>query len=291
MSYPATVYRVLIASPSDVEQERAAIRDLVYQWNDVYSPSTGVVLLPVLWETHAVPQMGDRPQGIINRQLVENADLLIGVFWTKLGTHTGQAESGTAEEIEAFRQRGKPVLLYFSSAPVVPGSIDFHEFQRLQEYKQRLQSEGLLGEYSTLDELRVLVNRHLAETVNQMRGTPAPTAGGTPSESDDLRSALVEIVRRAQINWEAERDSQPVNVDEAKYTIELLSDNLVEFLIAAQDSIDQQTVERLRSAITEARDMQHHRMYLDGGVSYREFWTRGDALLADLNEVVQSFTT
>src|SRR3712207_2644653 len=106
MSYTATVYRVLIASPSDAQRERNMIRNLVFQWNDVHSPSREIVLLPVLWETHAVPQMGGRPQGIINKQLVENTDLLIGVFWTKLGNHTGRAKSGTVEEIEEFRGQG-----------------------------------------------------------------------------------------------------------------------------------------------------------------------------------------
>jgi hypothetical protein len=236
MSYAATVYRVLIASPGDVQAERDAIRDLVYQWNDVHSPSTGVVLLPVLWETHAVPQMGDIPQSIINKQLVENTDLLLGVFWTKLGTRTVQAESGTAEEIEAFRRQGKSVLLYFSSAPVVLGSIDVQQWQRLQEYKESLQSEGLLGEYSTIDELRIRIDRHLIETVNQMGNRPVPVAADTSSERDELNSALSVIVRRAQINWEAERDSQPVSVDEVKLIIQLLSDNLVEFLVAAQES-------------------------------------------------------
>ena len=47
--------------------------------------------------THSRPQMGDRPQELINKQLVGHCDLLIGSFWTRLGTPTGRAESGTAE--------------------------------------------------------------------------------------------------------------------------------------------------------------------------------------------------
>lgn len=294
MSYAATVYRILIASPSDVEAERAMIRDLVYQWNDVHSPTAGVVLLPVLWETHAVPQMGDRPQGIINRQLVQNTDVLIGVFWTKLGTQTGEAESGTAEEIEEFRRQGKPVLLYFSSAPVVPGSIDLEQFQRLQDYRESLQGEGLLGDYSSTDELRIKVDRHLVETVNQIRDTPVSAAADASDDmsddTDELHADLQSIVRRAQITWEAERDSEPVTVDEAKYIMQILSENLVEFLVAAQDNIDEQAVERIRGAIIEARDMQRHLMFLDGGRSYRAFWVRGDTVLADLNEAARSLT-
>ncbi len=46
--------------------------------------------------------MGDRPQGIINEQLVNNCDIFIGIFWGRLGTRTGKTESGSVEEIEKF---------------------------------------------------------------------------------------------------------------------------------------------------------------------------------------------
>jgi hypothetical protein len=32
------------------------------------------------WEVNAVPELGGRPQGIINKQLLEDADILIGIF-------------------------------------------------------------------------------------------------------------------------------------------------------------------------------------------------------------------
>jgi hypothetical protein len=42
------------------------------------------------------------------------------MFWTKLGTDTGVADSGTVEEIDQFVSAGKPALLYFSSRPINP---------------------------------------------------------------------------------------------------------------------------------------------------------------------------
>src|SRR3990172_1493833 len=120
MSIQATVYRVLIASPSDVLSERKAISEVLYAWNALNSVAMNIVLLPVMWETHSAPEMGGRPQEIINKQLVRDCDFLIGTFWTRIGTHTGVAESGTVEEIREFLKAGKPVMLYFSTAPVVP---------------------------------------------------------------------------------------------------------------------------------------------------------------------------
>jgi len=90
MPYSATVYRVLVASPSDVVDERRAIPEIIHQWNRENSFSSKRVLEAVKWETHCTPEMGDRPQEIVNRQVVRDCDILIGVFWTRLGSPNGK---------------------------------------------------------------------------------------------------------------------------------------------------------------------------------------------------------
>src|SRR5215469_2313665 len=99
LSFSSTTYRVLIASPSDMPEERQIATEGINEWNALHASDEGVVLLPVKWETHAMPETGVRPQAAINRQLVAECDLLLGMFWSKLGTSTGVAESGTVEEI------------------------------------------------------------------------------------------------------------------------------------------------------------------------------------------------
>lgn len=110
MPFWPTGYHVLIASPSDVGDERQEIRRLVFDWNDVHVEEFNAVRLPVMWETHARPRLGKRPQSLLYEQFVRDADILIGIFWTRLGTSTGQAESGTVEEIREFLAQGKPAL-------------------------------------------------------------------------------------------------------------------------------------------------------------------------------------
>jgi len=89
----------------------------------------------VKWETHALPQSGIRPQEALNRQLVRTADIVVGMFWTKLGTSTGIAESGTVEEIDRFVAADKPALLYFSGRPVDPDKIDLKQHKKLRSFK------------------------------------------------------------------------------------------------------------------------------------------------------------
>jgi hypothetical protein len=80
MAYNAIVYKVMIASPGDVIAERAIVREVLAEWNTVHADSRNTVLLPVGWETHSSPTMGDRPQAIINKQVLKDCDLLVGAF-------------------------------------------------------------------------------------------------------------------------------------------------------------------------------------------------------------------
>ena len=162
------IYRILIASPSDVIRERQIITESIYSWNATHSLDSAVILDPVRWETHSRPELGDRPQGIINKQLVQHCDLLIGAFWTRLGTNSGKATSGTVEEIEEIRKAGKPVLLYFSSAPVVPESLDIEQYKALTQYKASLKPHGLYGNYDDIATFQSQLQRHLASTMNEL---------------------------------------------------------------------------------------------------------------------------
>ena len=159
------VKKVMIASPSDVSEERGVIRDVIYEWNAVHAEDRHVVLMPVGWETHASPAMGDRPQAIINKQLSQQVDLLVAVFWTRLGSPTGTTDSGTVEEIEEHLATEKPAMIYFSSAPVRPDSVDNDQYSALKTFKESCKQKGLIEEYAHIDEFRAKFSRQLAQTV------------------------------------------------------------------------------------------------------------------------------
>jgi uncharacterized protein (DUF1330 family) len=165
VAYKADVIEIMIALPSDVAQERRIIRDVIHEWNAIHAKDCQLVLMPVAWETHASPEMGERPQAVINRQLLRDSDLLIAVFWTRLGSPTGSAPSGTVEEIEEHLDAGKPALIYFSSAPVRPDSIDSEQYSALMIFKENCKERGLVEEYDNLTEFREKLARNLAQTV------------------------------------------------------------------------------------------------------------------------------
>lgn len=167
MSYTADVYKVMIASPSDVAAERSIVREILSEWNVVNSDSRRQVFLPIGWETHSVPEMGDRPQALINKQILHDCDLLVGVFWTRIGTATGEYPSGTVEEIEEHIKTGRPTMLYFSSAPVLPDSVDPDQYRRLKEFKLNCQSRGLYEPYGDIQEFRTKLYRQIQIKINR----------------------------------------------------------------------------------------------------------------------------
>lgn len=161
MAYDAKILQVMIASPSDVTVEREIVRDIVAEWNAVNARERSVVLLPLGWDTHSSPELGGRPQQMINDRILIHADILIGIFWTKLGTPTGSAQSGTAEEIQTHYEAGKPVLLYFSEVPIVAGNVNNEQFMALQEFKEWAYPKGLVQTFSTKEQFKDDLRRHL----------------------------------------------------------------------------------------------------------------------------------
>jgi hypothetical protein len=145
--------------------------------------------------------MGERPQAIINRTVLAECDLLVAVFWTRLGSPTGEAPSGTVEEIEEHLRAGKPTMIYFSNAPVRPDSIDENQYRALREFRADCERRGLIETFESLSELEEKVRRQLTQLVldrwagadNNTRvalGAVAAIGDRIPRLSDDARALL-----------------------------------------------------------------------------------------------------
>lgn len=168
MSYNAKVFNVMIASPGDVASERSIIRDVIYEWNAVHSKSRNIVLLPIGWESHSSPELGASAQEIINNQVLNKCDLLVGVFWTRIGTATTEYASGTVEEIEKHIESGKPAMLYFSSQPVALDTVDLEQLQKLKQFKDTCKNGlGLYESYDSHNDFKQKFYRHLQLKVNE----------------------------------------------------------------------------------------------------------------------------
>lgn len=188
MAFDARVFRILIASPSDVASEREMAVNVIQEWNDLYSGERNIVLLPLRWETHSAPEFGRRPQEVINRQVVDQADMLVGIFWTRIGSPTGVSDSGTLEEIDRIAQKGNLIMLYFSTARQNPDDIDTKQLEALREFKRKTFPRALVENYSNLVEFRDKLARHIEIQIKQLASEV--TSGG---ESEKTSRADIEL--------------------------------------------------------------------------------------------------
>lgn len=161
MAFNSRVFRIFIASPSDVSEEREVIARVIREWNDLHSFERKVVLLPLRWETHSAPQLGKRPQELINTEIVDQADMAVGVFWTRIGTPTGGFDSGTIEEIERLGKANKLVMLYFSKAKVELDEVDLDQYKKLKDFKKLTYPNGLVENYSNIVDFRDMFAKQL----------------------------------------------------------------------------------------------------------------------------------
>jgi hypothetical protein len=200
MPFTATVLRLMIASPGDVQSERAIVREVVTEWNSTNGAHRNLMLLAVGWETDVAPEMGDAPQNIIDKRILADADLLVGMFWTRLGTPTASYASGAVEEIEEHLKAGKPAMLYFSSAPAALDSVDPEQYRALKAFRDSCKTRGLLEMYSDADDFRRRFAKDLQIVLNSEGLAPADggrdekraSAGATASPLSPDAIALLE---------------------------------------------------------------------------------------------------
>ena len=122
-------------------------------------------------------------QDAVNRQLVDNCDALVGMFWTKFGTSTGAASSGTVEEIGRIVAAGKPAMLYFSNRPIDPNKIDLAQHKKLRTFKSKTYKYALLGSFKSLADLRRRLLRDLTVEARKLKSRH-------PLRTDRLERAL-----------------------------------------------------------------------------------------------------
>lgn len=112
MSKYIKMYTALISCPSDVGAYINSIKKGVDRFNNIYGEINGIIVRTKYWLEDSFPESGGSGQELLNRQIVDTADIAIAVFWTKFGEPTEHFGSGTEEEIEHMISSGKQVFLY-----------------------------------------------------------------------------------------------------------------------------------------------------------------------------------
>jgi formylglycine-generating enzyme required for sulfatase activity len=180
--------KVFVASPGDVAEERRRLPAVIERVNKRVR-RLGYALDLWRWEADALPGIGD-VQALINPEL-DAADIVVLLVWTRLGTPTPRAPSGTVEEVQRAIERRHRVLPYHCRRPVDPMAVDLDQLVRVRDFVQWLNERALLKSYTEADELASLVEDHLVEVVERIA---APVEEARPAV--DPWSAYLAYVAR-----------------------------------------------------------------------------------------------
>lgn len=310
MPRQATVYKILIASPSDLKTERKAIPEVIHEWNDLHADKYGAMLQAIMWEKHAAPEMGDRPQAIVNRQIVDKCNILIGAFWTRLGTPTGVADSGTIEEIEKFLKANKPVLLYFSSRKIQPEDIDSEQYKLLKKHREEYKKQGIVWKYKTIPELRRQLEKHITSTIEQLQASSKrkkpdleikeekekPSRkehqglmGLSDSElMERLKEAFTCSLKKLREEWNIEKASEPLNTEKGASLLIDLREELTEFSRALGGTAGNEFVvetKRIVNLITKIDNYSGSVEYTDS--RFKGFWKGGEEVFERIEGIMR----
>ena len=183
------IIKVLIASPSDVGEERKIAEEVIRDWNVRHDGKEEIVLEAVLWESHTAPDSSDRTQGIINKKIVDKCHCAIGIFWTRCGTDTGVAPGGAVEEVERMMGKGKHVMLYFSDIPAIRKKIDKDQETKLDAFKEKIRPKALTYDFPDREDFRYKLSHHLELQIREwfIDPTTQPTALPKPDNAADLQ--------------------------------------------------------------------------------------------------------
>lgn len=161
--------RVFIASPGDVTPEREEACRVISDWNAAHSISRAVLIEPVRVETHARLVQGGHPQDIINGQLLKQCDILLAIFWHRLGTPTEKANSGTIQEIVEFSDLKGPdrVILMFCDRSL-PNDVDIQQLEAVRKFRRQGSDKGLYKTFSDTAEFSRLFSQQLTMAMNAL---------------------------------------------------------------------------------------------------------------------------
>jgi hypothetical protein len=162
------IVKVVLCGPGDVKRELELAREVIDDWNKQNFGTLNCGIESAHWSTDAVPSMTARGQQVINWQLIDEADLVVAVFWRRLGTPTGLYESGTAEEICRAQARGIHVMVYFSQIEDPRPIEDPEQWDRLQAFHAKALITGLPATFRSRKEFRERFATHLDKQVREI---------------------------------------------------------------------------------------------------------------------------
>ena len=190
MPRTATVLSIFVSSPIDVKDDRSKVLSAISAWNQRNGNTRGIFFNPLTWEQVVAPDRGDGGQNVIDEQIGADYDIYLGLMWSRFGTSTGNADSGTEDEFNQAIERhdqGEAVTIsfLFNGAPIPQAQLNGEQYDKIQTFKRKVGELGCLyREYSDDVSLVEAINLILDRAANK-KG--AEVENGDASESTEFK--------------------------------------------------------------------------------------------------------
>jgi HEAT repeat protein len=169
MPYRKEHILVFLAYISDVEPEVNSAKDIVESINR-YHERLGIELDLRIWKD--VPAEFANPQEQINRTLVDNCDVFIGLIWKKWGTPTGQSDCGFKEEFSIaegrYNETSSPQIFLYAkrvNENDIKEEDEKEDYNKIKEFKNEIvnKHKGFLIQFETINEWNDLIRGRLTQ--------------------------------------------------------------------------------------------------------------------------------
>jgi tetratricopeptide (TPR) repeat protein len=198
-----TSYKIFVASPGGLEDERKVFRDVINSYNDTEAIPRGAHFVPVGWEI-TLRGVG-RAQEKINDE-VRQCDFFVLLLWDRWGTPTGSSKhhtSGTEEEYDVAwdcyndsKRAMREIIVFFKAVTPRQLSDPGEQLLRVLNFKKKLEAEKKLF-FDTFDDTSAFGDKFRKYLALWMRlhesGEPAkvkvpslPIAGSKNKLPDDF---------------------------------------------------------------------------------------------------------
>ena len=169
MALKKIMFRVLLSSASDVKEERDIVSKIVSELNDTYKDTPfGIELFR--WENDVSPSITlENGQKSIDKKFnYRQADLLIGIFYKKLGVGTVHEIN---EAIEVKRELDLlDIKLYFKK--VDKNTLNENEeeqYKELNAKKNEYMKQGIVGNFDHSDDFCEKCRKHITDFFNNAK--------------------------------------------------------------------------------------------------------------------------
>lgn len=191
--------KVFLASPSDVNDERLAMEDVIKEVNQTLGQHKGIHLDLVKWETHSRPGIGADAQDVINKQISNSNDIFIGIMWGKFGSPTNRAESGTEEEFnQAYLQyKTNPdsiqIMFYFKDTGIPISEMNLDQIGKVKNFKDKISKLNgcFYHEFMTTENFQSKVRIHLSQIVQDwVVANPKESIDKMPNKAEPNKKTI-----------------------------------------------------------------------------------------------------